>query len=169
MAQPEWVPVAPADDVRPAERMPPAVGWTVDRPGEIAGLRVPAGGRFGVPGPDQGYALTLARRLHDRLELAPGEHRDDVVAGCLAVALKRASLFGRAPVTHDLELAATLFGFLGGAPAALVEFRRPLFAGAAHDYWAGRRTADAVPEPTLRLTPAAVGERLASWESLLAG
>ena len=39
--------------------------------------------------------------------------------GCLNIALKRASMFGRAPVIYDLEFAYSLFGFLGGAPAEL--------------------------------------------------
>src|SRR5206468_7366902 len=105
MAQPDYVPVAPADKVRPAERLPPARAWTTSRPGEITGLRLPAGRRFGVPGPDQGYALTLAARSAEQLELGKGESRGDVVAGCVGVAMKRAALFGRAPVVFDLELA----------------------------------------------------------------
>ena len=45
----------------------------------------------------------------------------------LNLALKRASLFGRAPVVHDLEVAFTIWGFLGAAPPELVALRRPLF------------------------------------------
>lgn len=172
MAQPDYVPVAPADRVRQTERLPPARPWTTSRPGEIRGLRPPAGESFGSPGPDQGYALRLAAHLEPRVVLAGDERLEDAVAGCVAVALKRASLFGRAPVVYDLELAFSLFGFLDDtAPAAaeLIEYRRPLFSAAAHDYWELREIADVVPESTLRMTPSAVGDavRGGGWRSLL--
>ncbi len=68
---------------------------------------------------------------------------------------------------YDFELAFTLWGFLGGAPADLVEARRPLFNACSHHYWDQRGIADAVPEATLRLNPKDVAERLSSWRSLL--
>ena len=89
------------------------------------------------------------------------------MGGGVAVALKRAALFGRAPVLADLELAFTLFGFLGEAPEDLVEGRREIFAGAGHHYWQTRWIADRVPEATLRLTPAQVGQSLGSWRELM--
>ena len=58
---------------------------------------------MGSQGPDQGFALRLARAFRSRLRLGPGEHVADVVVGCVGVALKRAALFGRAPVADDLE------------------------------------------------------------------
>ena len=153
MAQPDYVPVGPADRVRQSQRLPPARPWIASRPGEIKGLRPPVGESFGSPGPDQGYALRLARQFDARLVLAAGEHAEDVIAGCVAVAMKRASLFGRAPVVYDLELAFALFGFLTDASGdgELLEFRRPLFQSAAHDYWEQREIADIVPESTLRM------------------
>ena len=130
--------------------------WTADRPGEVVGEGQPNGGRLGVQGPDQGYALLLARTLVPRLRLAAGEHLDDVVVGCVGVALKRSALFGRAPVLADLEVAFGLFGFFGDSPsAALVEKRHGLFAGVAHHhhYAAARSIADLVSEDLLRLAP----------------
>ena len=125
--------VTAPDTTRPAGRQgphragPPAgQAWTATRPGDLVG-RQPTGAKLGRQGPDQGYGLKLVRRLADRLELAPGEHLDDVIAGNLAVGLARASLFGRAPVIHDLELAFTVWGYLGGAPPELVTYRKPLF------------------------------------------
>lgn len=168
MAQPDFVPVGPADRVRPSERLPVPDSWEPTRPGELAGLRPPGGSVMGATGPDQGFGLKLARRFVDRLELQPGEHAADVVAGCLAVGLKRAAGLGRAPVIYDFELAYTLFGLLGGAPPELVAFRKKVLDGASHDYWTQRRAADLVPESTLRLTPAQVRERLSDWRSLLA-
>jgi hypothetical protein len=122
---------------------------------------------FGNQGPDQGYALVLAERFHGRLLLTENEDEHDVVAGCLGVGLARASLFGRAPVIHDLELAFGLWGYLDTAPDDLVAFRKPLFAGASHHYWDQRAIADLVPESTLRLTPAEVRRRLGEWRSLI--
>ena len=128
-----------------------------DRPGEVVGEH-PAGPGLGYQGPDQGYALKLAERFAGRLVLAAGEREDDALAGCVAVALRRASLFGRAPVMHDLRLALELFGFLDEADADLVAWRRDRFAGAAghHGYHVKLRLGELVPEETLRLAPAAV-------------
>lgn len=137
------------------------------RPGAI-GTEQPLGHSFGRPGPDQGYALLLARSFEDRIVLSDGESHDDVLAACVAVALKRASMFGRAPVIHDLEIAFTLFGFLGAAPSELVECRRSHLAGASHDHHRQRGVADGVPESTLRMTLAQVRASFpASWEEML--
>lgn len=129
-----------------------------DRPGEVVGGELTAGPGLGNQGPDQGYALKLAERCAGQLVLAAGEREDDALAGCVAVALRRASMFGRAPVMHDLRLALELFGFLGEADAELVAWRRDQFAGAAghHGYRVKLRLADLIPSDTLRLTPAAV-------------
>ncbi|MEO7443657.1 MAG: hypothetical protein ABIW46_09015, partial [Acidimicrobiales bacterium] len=94
-------------------------------------------------------------------------HAEDAMAGCLGVALRRASLFRRAPVIHDLDLAFTLWGFLGQAPDDLVEYRVPMFRSASHHYWDQRAIADKVLESTLRSTPLAVRAQLADWRSLL--
>ena len=166
MTQPDYVPVNAADRVRTTERLPAPQRWLQDRPAEILGDQ-PSGPRLGNPGPDQGYALTLAARFHGRLKIDHSEHEEDVIAGCLPVALKRASLFGRAPVIHDLELAFTLFGFLGDAPTDLVAWRKPMFDAVAHRYFDGRRIADCVPDATLRLSPADVRARINEWRSLV--
>jgi hypothetical protein len=166
MAVPDYVPLRRRDLPEEPVRLPPPPPWKARRPGDLAGAQ-PLGAKLGRPGPDQGYGLVLAHRRAEQVELAPGEHREDAVAGCLGVGLKRAALFGRAPVIHDFELAYTVWGFLPGAPADLVGFRRPLFEEVRHDYWRQREIADRVPEATLRLTPAQVGERLGDWRSLL--
>ena len=131
-----------------------------DRPGEVVGGEPHAGSGMGHQGPGQGYALKLAQSFVGGLVLAAGEREDDALAGCCAVALRRASLFGRAPVMHDLRLALELFGFLIDADAALVSWRRTRFAGAAghHGYHVKLRLAELVSEDTLRGTPAAVAE-----------
>ena len=167
MAQPDYVPVNPGDRVRETEPMPPPKRWVTDRPGELVGLRPPEGDSFGRPGPDQGYALKLARQFDGKLKLEPGEHAEDAIAGCLGVALKRASIFGRAPVIYDLEVAFTLFGFLGDAPRDLVLWRRGLFEASSHHYWEQRDIADLVPDDTLRLPPSQIQQRMGEWRTLI--
>ena len=98
------------------------------------------------------------RGVEPRLLLGAGEHSADVVVGCVGVALKRAALFGRAPIAADLEVAFGVFGFLAEPPTGerLAE-RRRLFAGVAHHhhYAELRRIADRVPEGVLSLGAAA--------------
>ena len=142
--------------------------WEPGRPGEIDG-RQPAGERLGYQGPDQGYVITLAERARGRVRVQTGEDIDDVLRGCSLVALRRASLFGRAPVVHDLNLALHLWGFLSEAPPSdLVAARRELFAGVAshHHYKEGRAIADMVPESTLRMNPDQVAARPSEWQAL---
>jgi len=167
VTQPSFVPVVEADQVRRASQLTVPSIWTTSRPSELRGTRAPAGAFLGSPGPDQGFALKLARRFEDRLVLAPGEHAHDAISGCTAVAMRRAASYGRAPVIHDLTLAFTLWGFLVGAPADLVEAREPLFRSASHHYQAQRTIADCVPGSTLRLTPRQVAERIDDWRNLL--
>ena len=172
MAAPHFVPTAPVDEPR-SYRSPDHVpaAWMPDRPAELTG-RQPQGARLGFQGPDQGYGLTLANRFRSRLALQPGESADDAVRGCLNVALRRASLFGRAPVVHDLTIAFTIWGLLdAAAPDDLVAVRRTAFEGladAAHHYAEGRAVAEGIPEATLRMTPAQVTAAFpARWRELV--
>ena len=166
MTQPSFAPIALDDEVRPAYRLEPPAPWRAGRPGELRPGAEPLVRGGGVPGPDQGYALHLAARFRDRLVLTEGEHADDVIAGALTIALRRAALYGRAPVSSDLELAFAVFGYLAAAPEELVQHRRRLFSGAAHDYSRQRAVAAALPEGTLRSTPSDV--RAGDWRTLAA-
>ena len=168
MAQPEFVPIVIHDRIRVGERLPPVHHGVVDRPGMLRGGQ-PTGQQLGVAGPDQGYALKLASHLQPRLVLTLHEHAEDAIAGCVEVGLRRASLYGRAPVVYDVELAFALFGFLGGAPEDLIAFRRPLFEEVAHMYTERRAIIDLVKDSTLRLTPAEVSRAVAAgeWRPLL--
>ena len=101
-----------------------------------------------------------------------GESVDDAASGCTAVALRRASLYGRAPVIHDLRIAFTIWGFFDPTPPAeLVAVRSPLFEGVAnslHHYDERRALVDSVPETTLRMTPDQVRSAYpAGWRALL--
>jgi hypothetical protein len=153
MAAPDYVP-KPTDDKPRVYVSPPRRphSWRADRPAEIDGLQ-PSGRQLGTPGPDQGYALKLARQFDGKLVLTPGESPDDAVAGCMAIALRRASLFGRAPMIHYLTLAFTLWGFLGEAPTELTSVRKERFAAVAstHHYEKLRSLVDGVPDDVLRL------------------
>lgn len=176
MTQPKFAPITEQERVREGYQLGAPAPWVPHRPGESR--PVPAertGAGLGIPGPDQGYALELAKRFHDKLALEPGERSEDVLAGAVAIALRRAAIFGRAPVAADIELPLVLFKYLVGEqgtwPAAdLIAWRREHFVGAAHDYWRRRALADSVPGTTLRLRPKTLADRLeaepSSWREL---
>ena len=170
MAAPRFAPVPATEPVRYYES-PDFVpqGWQPGRPGEIEG-RQPAGERLGYQGPDQGYIITLANRARGRVRLAAGEDIDDALRGCSLVALRRASLYGRAPSVHDLNLALSLWGFLSDTPPAdQVAVRKELFIGVGnvHHYKEGRALADLVPESTLRMSPERVAAEVSTqWRAL---
>jgi hypothetical protein len=160
MAAPKFAPVAPADDSRVYESPDVVPGsWKADRPGDFSGFQ-PEGPRLGFQGPDQGFAIKIANGFRDRLQLQPGEHAADAIQGCLGIALRRASIFSRAPVVHDLTIAFTVWGFLDGSPPAdLKVLRAKLFEGVSntlHHYDEARAIVDMMPEATLRMTPAQV-------------
>jgi hypothetical protein len=172
MAAPKFAPVSPVDDSRSYES-PAHVpsSWMPDRPAEIVGFQ-PVGSRLGFQGPDQGFAIKIANGFRDRLHLATGEHADDVIQGCLLIALRRASMFSRAPVVHDLTIAFTAWGFLSAnAPADLVALRTPRFVGLSHvalHYTEARELVDAFPEATLRMSPQQVTAAFPGrWRELL--
>jgi hypothetical protein len=171
MAAPDFIPTDPSQSVR-SYSSPPwrPRSWFADRPGEIGGQQ-PVGEQLGSPGPDQGYALSLAARFGGRLELAEGENEADALTGATAVAMKRSALFGRGPIIHDLTVGLTVWGFLNpAAPADLVEVRREWFEEVhlSIHYTELRRIVDAVAEPVLRGTPEQVTRsHLADWRSCL--
>jgi hypothetical protein len=164
VAAPDFVPIKPTERVRaytsPPRRVDP---WEANRPGDLRD-RQPKGAHLGSMGPDQGYAYHLVSHFDEYLRLGSLD-RDDAVAGCVAVATKRASLFGRAPVIHDLSAAFSIFGFLDDSPPAeLVELREMLFAEvhSSHHYAELRHVADLVAESALRLSHDAIAERYQS-------
>ena len=172
MAAPEFVPVDRTQPVRGYESPPRRPeSWLSDRPGEVVEDGQPRGDRLGHQGPDQGYMLKLARRFEGKLTLSAGEHEKDALAGAVAVALKRASLFGRAPVIHDLTVALTVWGFLDKEPdQELVALRKRLFEEVSHpnEYAELGHIVHLVPARTLKLIPGYVAdEHRRDWRSLL--
>ena len=177
VAAPEYVPHSLKDLPRRGIPLPAPESWVPKDQGHLGpragdlGPAQPVGHKFGYPGPDQGYALKLARVFENRLRLRSGEAAEDALAGAVLVALKRASLFGRAPVIHDLDIALTVWGFLDAVPDDLAQIRGPLFEGVSHGqhhYADQRRIVESVPEATLRKTPQQVRDAARSdWRSLL--
>ena len=170
VAAPEYVPLSPLKPVRSYQSPPRRPdSWRPDRPGDSE-VGFERGNLLGSQGPDQGYVYVLARRFQGQLALARDEREEDALAGCSAVALKRASLFGRAPVIADMTVALIIWGFLGDAAPDLIAFRQPLFAEVAnpHHYPELRRVVDRVPDESLRRTPDDVADaHRADWRSLL--
>jgi hypothetical protein len=147
-------------NLAPGVQMPPSKAWRADRPGDLPAAGQPDGPLFGSPGPNIGYALTLAEKMRDQLVLSPQEHAEDVLAVVGALAMRRAASYGRAPVMPDLECAAIILGYVGQAPRELVEWRSFYVRGAAHDYALRREICDAVDLDLLRLAPQALAGRV---------
>ncbi len=171
MAAPDFVPQTPAQKTRAyrsPEHQPGA--WTPERPGE-AGAVQPSGGDFGFQGPDQGFALTVARALRGELRLAEGEKLADVEYGAVLLATRRASLFGRGPTVHDLRIGYCIFGFLDAEPDSdLVALRDKVFEGLgnSHHYFERREMLALVSDDTLRQSPEEVkAAHEADWRSLV--
>jgi len=115
----------------------------------------PKGASRGTPGPDAGFALTLAQRaLHD-YDL-PGENLHDIELGVALLAAKRAGLVGRAPCSTDVAVVMDLFGLRSPQNTAAREDRLRRFPGLAHSYVAQRAFVDAISDAVLRQVPGAV-------------
>lgn len=169
MAAPDHVPTDPTQRVR-AYTSPPrrADAWKADRPGDHEGQQ-PKGAALGTAGPDQGYAYRLVHLFDDRLHLN-GVDYDDAVSGCVAVAMKRSAMFGRAPVVHDLTAAFTIFGFLdANASADLITRRAKAFAEvkSSHHYFERRHLVDSVSEEALMQSHDAIASQYKkNWREL---
>jgi hypothetical protein len=168
MTQPSFVPITEADQVRRALRLSQPHHWRLGRPGDLRAPGQPVGRRLGTPGPDQGFALSLVRRIKDQLVLAEGEHEEDVMEGLAMIASRRSALFGRAPSIHDVRVAATVWGFFDASAASeLCATRREAFSGVAHDYVRQRELAERMPVETLRLPVQRAGTPGINWRQLL--
>lgn len=157
MTQPTFVPIAEADQVRPARHLHVPGPWTTSRPAELTIPSAPRGPGVGTPGPDSGFALRLANRHEHELRLGQGEVAHDVLLGVALVASKRAALFGRGPCVYDVEFALGLWGFRGEISPQQQLARREAFSSLSHDYVAQRALVDGVADETLRLAPGQAG------------
>ncbi len=152
----------------PGVAYPPARKTRTDRPGDLARGQ-PIGPLLGSPGPNVGYARTLAERAKEGLQLASGEERHDAVAVVAEIAMKRASLFGRAPVKPDVDMAVTLLGYDGSADAEFAAVRSRLVHDADHHYPVRRGLVDSVPSDVLRCSPGTLLAGVSEWRRLVAG
>ena len=152
--------VAPELDDRPRQEtnlapgvhLPAAQGWKADRPGDLVAGQ-PTGDLLGRPGPNVGYAVMLAGRLRDSVQLAPHEHVADALAVIAELGMKRAASYGRAPTMADVETTAKLLGYLGDVDPEFVQWRVATVHGADHEYGVRRALVDAVPDAVLRMPP----------------
>jgi len=133
----------------PGVALPPAGAWSADRPGDL-GPSQPAGPLFGSPGPNVGFAYTLAERVKDRLRLAPSEHVHDALPVIAEIAGKRAASFGRAPVIGDIDVALAILGYDGSASDDFARARAILVHDAGESYPRRRALVDRVPDALLR-------------------
>jgi hypothetical protein len=148
MGQQPNVEIDPSDLPRPTSEPDPPNRWRPTRPGVIvAPQQMPWGGAFGTPGPDAGWALKLVRSA-DLPERTAG--LELVLAAIMAA---RASLFGRAPVPEDLEVAKVLAGFGEGLPADFPERRVRWVEATAHEPSPGRLAVSEIDPELLRLKP----------------
>ena len=166
-----FVPPDPADRPRqqqnlpPGTALPPAARWQAERPGDL-GPAQPNGALFGTPGPNVGYAYTLAERVADRLQLGHHEALDDVIPVIAEIAGKRAAQFGRAPVIHDVDIAVKLLGYDGSADTQFTDIRQLIVHEAGHSYNRRREIVDTVPDQMLKMRPDELGEAIAEWREL---
>ncbi|HEX7522147.1 MAG TPA: hypothetical protein VF441_08840 [Acidimicrobiia bacterium] len=153
-------------NLAPGVKLPAANAWRADRPGDLEAGQ-PSGALLGSPGPNVGYALTLVERIKDQLVTAPHEHLDDAMGVIAEIAMKRAALFGRAPVMADIDAARALLGYDGNVPADFVEWRVGAVHDADHDYIRRRSLVDAVPDDLLRLPFPAFAARVPGAQEAL--
>jgi len=132
--------------------LPASRPWRANRPGDLAGGQ-PTGTLLGSPGPNVGFAMTLARRATERMTLGAHEPASDAVAVVAELAMKRASSYGRGPTTGDVDLAMTILGYQGDPDPAFADWRAHAVHGAHHEYGPRRRLVDGVPEAALRTPP----------------
>ena len=166
--------VNPDLDDRPRHRqnlpagvaLPPASRWTADRPGDLAGGQ-PVGELLGAPGPNVGFAYTLAQRSGGDLQISASEHLEDAIVVVAEIAMKRAAGLGRAPVVGDVEVAISLLGYDGSASPDFVARRAHLVHGAAHQYESRRRLVDTVPADLLVRPRAELVDVAGAWRASL--
>ena len=167
-----FVPSELADRPRQQQNLPPGLApppardWRADRPGDLHGVE-PGGSLRGRPGPNVGYAYTLATRARDGLRISPHEHTEDVIAVVAEIAGKRAARFGRAPVMGDIDIAIALLGYDGVIDGPFLDLRIRLAHDAAHSYIKRRELVDAVPDELLSMRMAQVLEAVDGWRSEL--
>ncbi len=130
--------------------------WRPDRPGMItAPDQLSVGGLFGRPGPDTGWAFRIIRQAG----LSALERQGVPVLATLMAA--RASLFGRAPVPEDLEVARILMGYEQGTSGSVSQRRRRWLKKSRHEPVPGAGAAEEIGAERLARSPAALRAAIA--------
>jgi len=81
--------------------------------------------------------------------------------------MRRAALFGRAPVMRDVEFGMQILGYRGDADPDFVTWRARTVRGTHHGYYERRSLVDAIPVDVLRLVPSALPAHLAEARAAL--
>ena len=153
--------IDPPDQDRPRTVLTPAAParWSPDRPGMItAPHQVSPGGLFGRPGPDTGWAYRIVRQIG----LSEEESQAEPVMVTLMSA--RASLFGRAPIPEDLEVARILLGFEDAASGPVARRRRRWLKQSRHEPVPGAAAAEEIGEELLTKSPRALRSAIAELD-----
>lgn len=153
--------IDPPHSDRPRAVLTPAAParWRPDRPGMITSPdQLSSGGSFGRPGPDTGWAFRIIRQA----DLPAAEPQAEAVLVTLMSA--RASLFGRAPVPQDLEVARILMGYEDGAAPAVVKRRGRWLHRSRHEAVPGAAAAEEVGPTMLTATPHSIRAAIADLD-----
>jgi hypothetical protein len=142
--------------------VPPPRPWHADRPGDLRAGQ-PHGALLGRPGPNVGYAMSLARRSSASWKLAPTEDVTDALAVVAEIAMKRAARYGRGPTVTDVERAVALLGYDGSADASWPAKRSHMVHGADHHYEHRRALVDLVPDEVLAANDSQFPAGAAAW------
>ena len=129
--------------------------WSPGRPGDLSSPDdVAWGGKFGRPGPGTGFAL----KLISGTEFDRSHRGKQIEAVAATVAGARASLFGRAPTSKDVEVALILLGLRAEGLSedkisALTQRRNEGLDHAAHEQRKGSSFLEHIPMAHLEATP----------------
>jgi hypothetical protein len=162
-----------SDLPRPRPTPEAARRWKPRRPGELGSpSEVPGGGAFGTTGPDTGFVYRLIGQR--ALALADGEDHHKAEAGLAVLAGARASHFGRAPTSRDVDVAMTILGYSPeGIPeeviVALCRDRQAWLANLGHDPSRARALVAAVPIENLAAPLEDLRARMSAGERLILG
>lgn len=117
--------------------------------------QVTSGGLFGRPGPDTGWAFRIVRQAGLPADQMQGE------AVLVTLMAARASLFGRAPVPEDLDVARILMGYEETASEQAVERGRGWLRHSRHEPVPGAAAAEQIGSELLVMSPGDLRSALA--------
>lgn len=144
------------DTPRHEQNMPEGVdtpvpqAWIGNRPGDDLLQKKDNELLLGNPGPNIGYALKIVNNEFDTLYLVEHENEHDVVALLAEIAMRRASVFGRAPVKADVVLAAHILSYDVEPTQGEEKWRPQLIHNCSHDEHRRRQIVNSVPQMIIK-------------------